>query len=50
MAERCRLVAAPIRQVAYESEMSGKRNAHLFLYPLLLTQGPPSSQHARVEE
>ena len=50
MPKGCRLVAAPVRQIAFESEVSTKLDAHLFLYALLVTQGPPSSQNARVEE
>ena len=49
MAKGCRLVAAPVRQVAFESEVSPKLDAHLILYALLVTQGPPASQNARVE-
>ena len=32
MGKGCRLVAAPVRQVAFGSEVSPKLDAHLFLY------------------
>ena len=49
MGEGCRLVAAPVRKVAFASKVSPKLDAHLLLYALLVTQGPPASQNARVE-
>ena len=42
MGKGCFLVAAPILQVAFASEVSPKLDAHLFLYACFVTQGPLS--------